>query len=52
MELYIQVGSWFVNIIPEDDFLGLYDQKVNIDMGPVLNGYWLMGVFLLAVNAL
>jgi hypothetical protein len=53
MAFYIQDGSWLVDITPEDDFLGHYDQKANIDMGPVLNGYWVMGVFfLMAAKAL
>jgi len=52
MELYIQDGSRLVDIITEDDFLGLYDQKVNIDTGSVLIVYWVMGIFLMVVNAL
>ena len=35
--------GWFMTA--GDDFLGLYDQNVNISMGSVLSGYGVMVVF-------
>jgi hypothetical protein len=35
-----------VNITAGVDFLGLYDYKINVNMGPILNSYGVRGVFL------
>jgi hypothetical protein len=40
-----QSDSWLMDITADDDFQGLCDQKFNINMGPTLIGYRVMGVF-------
>ena len=39
-------GSCLVEITAAGGILGVYDQRRYISMGPVLNGYGVMGVFL------
>ena len=41
----IQGDSRLVNITAGVYFLGVYDKKININMGPILNGYGVLGVF-------
>ena len=41
-----------MNITAGGDFLGLSDQKVHINMRPILDGYGVMGIFLIPVHAL
>jgi hypothetical protein len=41
----IQGVSRHVDIPAGDDFLGLRDQKVHINMCPILDGYRVMGIF-------
>jgi len=48
----IQGVSRLVDITEGGDFLGLCDQKVHINMCPVLDGYEVMGIFLIPVHAL
>ena len=42
---YIQGVSRLVDITAGGDFLGLCDQKIHINMCPILNGYGVMGIF-------
>ena len=41
-----------MNIAAGGDFLGLSDQKVHINMCPILDVYGVMGIFLIPVHAL
>ena len=51
--LYIQGVSRLEDITTAGDFLGLSDQKkVHINMCPILDGYGVMGIFLIPVHAL
>jgi hypothetical protein len=34
-----------VDITAGDDFLGLDEQKINTNLGPILSGYGVMGYF-------
>ena len=42
---YTQGVSRFVDITAGGDFLGLCDQKIHINMCPILDGYGVMGIF-------
>ena len=42
---YIQDVSRLEDITAGGDFLGLCDQKVHINMCPILDGYGVMGIF-------
>ena len=42
ISIYIQGVSWLVDITAGGDFLGLCDQKVHINMCPILDGYGVM----------
>ena len=48
----VQGVSRLVDITAGDDFLGLCDQKVHINMCPILDGYGFIGHFLIPVHAL
>ena len=41
----IQDVSRLVDITAGGDFLGLCDQKVHVNMCPILDGYGVMGIF-------
>ena len=41
----IQSVSRLVNITTGGDFLGLLIKEVHINMGPILDGYGVMGIF-------
>ena len=43
--MFIQGISRLVDITARGDFLGLCDQKVHINMCPILDGYGVMGIF-------
>ena len=43
--MFIQGVSRLVSITAGGDFLGLCDQKVHINMCPILDGYGVMGIF-------
>jgi hypothetical protein len=43
--VYIQDVSRLVDITGGSDFLGLSDQKIHINMCPILDGYGFMGIF-------
>ena len=43
--IYIQSVSRLEDITARADFLGLCDQKVHINMCPILDGYGVMGFF-------
>ena len=43
--IYIQGVSRLVDITAGGDFLGLFDQKVHVNMCPILDGYGVMGIF-------
>jgi len=42
---FIQSVSRLVDITAGGDFLGLCDQKIHINMCPILDGYGVMGIF-------
>ena len=42
---YIQGVLRLEDITAEGDFLGLCDQKLHINMCPILDGYGVMGIF-------
>ena len=42
---YIQGVSRLVDITAAGDFLDLCDQKIHINMCPILDGYGVMGIF-------
>jgi len=43
--LNIKGVSRLVDVTAGDDFLGLCDQTVHINMCPILDGYGVMGIF-------
>jgi hypothetical protein len=45
LEWFIQSDSCLVDITVAADILGVYDQRTYISMGPIPNGYVVMGVF-------
>jgi hypothetical protein len=43
--MYIQGVSRLVDITAGGNFLGLCDQKIHVNMCPILDGYGVMGIF-------